>query len=365
MPLPASKIDEYYMRCALELALLGKECSPNPRVGCVLVHDGHIIGKGWHKKYGGPHAEVNAVRDAGGLAAGATAYVTLEPCSHFGKTPPCSDLLIKHGVARVVIGMQDPNPKVDGGGISKLTAAGIEVKTGVLEAECRYMNRGFIRRMREGRPWVTLKAASSLDGKTALENGESKWITGEEARVAVHLMRAESDVVLTGSGTVIADDPMLTVRDAPGSSPARAVLDRRLRVPASAKIFKGGGTTVYTLETSPDVRVKELEAVGARVERISAGEDFLKAVLERLCSARANYLMVEAGGTLSSAFIRSNLCDELALFTAPKLMGRGESYTGSLSFTSMDDVIRLRSVQYARYGCDMLIKGVFECSPDL
>lgn len=364
MSLPQSKIDEYYMRCALELAERGTECSPNPRVGCVLVRGGEIVGRGWHKKYGGPHAEVNAVRDAEDAARGATAYVTLEPCSHYGKTPPCADMLIERGIARVVCGMRDPNPKVDGGGFAKLERAGIEVKSGVLEDECRWTNRGFIRRMTLGRPWVTLKAAASLDGKIALENGESKWITGPESRALVHAMRAGSDAVLTGIGTVLADDPQLTVRDAPGRTPLRAVLDRRLRTPLDAKVLDGGGTVIFTLDSAPKERAAALEAAGARVEYMPE-DDFLAAVLDKLCRDGVNYLMVEAGARVAGAFIKAGLCDELALFAAPKIMGRGLSFADGAAFDSMNEVPSLMIRGISRCGEDLLIKGVFSCSPGL
>ncbi len=363
MALPGSRTDEYYMSLALELARRGTECSPNPRVGCVLVRNGEIVGRGWHAKYGGPHAEVNAVRDAGEAAAGATAYVTLEPCSHYGKTPPCADLLIERKIVRVVSGMRDPNPKVDGGGIAKLEKAGIEVTTGVLEAECRKLNRGFISRMTKGRPWVTLKIASSLDGKIALENGESKWITGPEARAAVHAMRAASDAVLTGSGTVLADDPLLTVRDAPGRTPRRVILDRRLRTPSGAKILRGGKVSVFTLESAPREKIRGLEDAGAEVVCL-AGDNFLASVLDKLCGDGVNYLMVEAGARLFGAFTEAGLCDELALFAAPKIMGRGLSFSDSLSFKSMQGLPELEIEEISRLGRDLLIKGVFACSRD-
>ena len=221
--------------------------------------------------------------------------------------------------------MRDPNPKVDGGGFAKLEKAGIEVKDGVLEDECRWMNRGFIRRMTQGRPWVTLKIAASLDGKIALENGESKWITGPESRSMVHAMRAENDAVLTGIGTVLADDPQLTVRDAPGRTPLRVILDRRLRTPLDAKILEGGGVSIFALDSAPRAKGEALERAGARVEYL-AEDNFLRAVLDKLCRDGVNYLMVEAGAGVAGAFVKAGLCDELALFTAPKIMGRGPSF---------------------------------------
>ena len=355
-------IDEFYMKCALELARRGTECSPNPRVGCVIVRGGEVIGRGWHKVCGGPHAEVEAMRDAGGDIAGADVYVTLEPCSHYGKTPPCADMLVEHGVKRVVAGMEDPNPLVAGHGLEKLRASGIETLCGVLEEECKWANRGFLRRMVQKRPWVTLKVAASLDGKVALANGASKWITGESARRCVHGMRAKSDAVITGVGTVIADDPQLTVRDVSGETPLRAVLDRSLRTPVDSNLVRGGAV-IFTNRSEPE-KIKLLEDAGARVE-VVGGDDFLGGVLTRLCEMNVNYLMVEAGPQVTSAFIASGLADELALFAAPKPMGRGMSFTDGLEFSSMESVPALRGVKYTSCGEDLLIRGVFECSPDL
>lgn len=364
MALPQSKIDEYYMRCALELARNGQRCSPNPRVGCVAVRNGVIIGQGWHDVCGGPHAEVAAVRQAGGDIEGADLYVSLEPCSHYGRTPPCADMLIKHKPRRVVAGMTDPNPIVSGRGLDKLRAAGIEVKCGVLEDECKRINRGFLRRMMNGRPWVTLKCAASLDGKISLSNGESKWITGPEARARVHLMRAQSDAVVTGVGTIIADNPMLTVRDVPGKTPMRAILDRTLRTPPQSAIFDGGEVVILTTEKADAARKAALEARGARIE-VLPSENYLQEVLKKLCDLGVNYLMVEAGAAVTSSFISSGLCDELNLFLAPKLMGRGTSFTDGAEFPHMTDVPLLRDVEYEKCGNDLLVKGIFACSPDL
>ncbi|MEG1602305.1 MAG: bifunctional diaminohydroxyphosphoribosylaminopyrimidine deaminase/5-amino-6-(5-phosphoribosylamino)uracil reductase RibD [Cloacibacillus sp.] len=364
MNLPKSKIDEYYMSCALELAAQGAECSPNPRVGCVIVRDGQIIGRGWHKKCGGPHAEVNAVADACGDIEGADVYVTLEPCSHYGKTPPCADMLLEKRPARVITAMTDPNPKVAGAGLLKLRDAGIEVKNGVLEAECRYMNRGFIRRMTLSRPWVTIKCAASLDGRIALANGESKWITSEESRERVHAMRAENGAVLTGVGTVLSDDPKLTVRSAPGKNPLRVIVDRKLRTPTCAKILRGGAL-IFAQSGAEEWREEHLRMAGAQIERIEAAEDYLPAVLKKLCREGVNYLMVEAGPRVTSAFIASGLADELALFTAPKILGAGPSFSDFFESGAISDAPALKDIKYTKVGCDLLTRGVFKCSPDL
>ena len=226
------------------------------------------------------------------------------------------------------------------------------------------MNRGFIRRMTHGRPWVTLKIAASLDGKIALENGESKWITGPESRSMVHAMRAESDAVLTGIGTVLADDPQLTVRDAPGRTPLRVILDRRLRTPLDAKILEGGGVSIFALDSAPRAKGEALERAGARVEYL-AEDNFLRAVLDKLCRDGVNYLMVEAGAGVAGAFVKAGLCDELALFTAPKIMGRGPSFADGAAFASMGGVPELKIREVSRCGEDLLVRGVFACSPDL
>lgn len=363
--LSKTKTDEYYMNCALELAENGRSCSPNPKVGCVIVRDGKIIGSGWHDKCGEPHAEANAVADAGGDIKGAAVYVTLEPCSHFGRQPPCAELLVRHAPARVIAATGDPNPKVAGRGFARLRDAGIEVKVGVLEKEARYINRGFLRRIKDGRPWVTVKCAASLDGKVALENGESKWITGPEARAAVHAMRAANDALATGSGTILADDPELTVRDAPGRTPLRAVFDRRLRTPAEAKLLNTPGVLVFTAEEVKSAAAQRLIAAGAEVECLDAGDSFIKEALARLAEKGVNYLMLEAGPELTSAFMAQGLCDELVLFMAPKLMGRGRSFTDGLIYNKMSLVQSLKNITISSCGCDLMIKGSFECSQDL
>ena len=359
-----NRIDEYYMNCALELAALGTECSPNPRVGCVIVRDGEIIGRGWHHKCGEPHAEVNAVLDAGGDIAGADVYVTLEPCSHYGKTPPCADMLAEKRPARVIAGLTDPNPKVAGRGLLKLEEAGISVKTGVLEDECKTINRGFLMRMKAGRPWVTVKCAASLDGKIALASGESKWITCAESRAKVHAMRAEADAVVTGSGTVLADDPQLTVREAPGKTPLRVILDRTLRTPPSAAILKGGAI-IITNQSACEDKAEPLRAAGAEIQRIPDGEDFIQSVLKILLDRGVNYVMVEAGPRVASAFIASGMACEFALFTAPKILGAGPSFSEFLKYDKLEDVPVLKDIKYERIGSDILTRGVFSCSPDL
>ncbi|BCK86810.1 riboflavin biosynthesis protein RibD [Sideroxyarcus emersonii] len=329
--------DSQWMARALRLAERGLcSTSPNPRVGCVLVKEGKSIGEGWHVRAGEPHAEVHALRAAGAAARGATAYVTLEPCSHHGRTPPCADALIAAGIRRVVVAMQDPNPLVAGQGLDKLRAAGIAVECGLMEAAARELNIGFISRMTRGMPWVRSKIAASLDGRTALANGVSKWITGEAARRDVQHWRARSCAVLTGSGTVRADDPRLDVREVEvGRQPLRVVLDSSLHIAPEARVLRGGPTLVYT--AIPDAaRHQALQAVGAEVALLTGerGRVDLAAVLQDLARRGINEVLVEAGRTLNGALLEAGLVDELVLYLAPKLLGdaaRGLAELGALT----------------------------------
>ncbi|MDR1740452.1 MAG: bifunctional diaminohydroxyphosphoribosylaminopyrimidine deaminase/5-amino-6-(5-phosphoribosylamino)uracil reductase RibD [Synergistaceae bacterium] len=329
-------IDEYYMHRALSLAWRGRT-SPNPRVGCVIVKDGTVVGEGWHKARGCPHAEVEAIGNAPeDDLRGATAYVTLEPCSHYGLTPPCAPRLAEAGIRRVVAGCLDPDPRVSGRGVKILQDAGVEVSIPCLEAECRWINRGFIKSQTLGRPWVTLKAAAGLDGKLALPNGASKWITGASARTAAQLMRAEHDAVLVGAGTVLADNPKLTVRDAPGESPIRVVLDAHNSIP-------------------PDAAVRPCLIMG--------GE--LTSVLSDLNDRGIRSVLVEGGAKVLSSFIEAKLCDSLALFRAASVMGSGPSFADGVVIDSMGSAVRLRNTRCRRIGEDFLIEGTFDwCSQD-
>jgi diaminohydroxyphosphoribosylaminopyrimidine deaminase/5-amino-6-(5-phosphoribosylamino)uracil reductase len=324
----AGSTDHALMARALRLAARGLFTTrPNPRVGCVLACADEIIGEGWHQHVGEPHAEVFALRAAGARARGATAYVTLEPCAHFGKTPPCADALIEAGVARVVVAAGDPNPKVAGAGLRRLRAAGVAVETGLLEAAARDLNRGFFSRFERGRPWLRVKLAMSLDGRTALANGESKWITGEAARADVQRWRARSSAILTGAGTVRADDPRLTVRlphAVPCVPPLRVVLDARLdALTPQAHLLDGSAPTLVL--HAPGARAAD--ARHARAELAEAplaadGRHFdLDAVLRLLAVRGVNELQVEAGPTLCGALVEQGLVDELLVYVAPTLLG--------------------------------------------
>jgi diaminohydroxyphosphoribosylaminopyrimidine deaminase/5-amino-6-(5-phosphoribosylamino)uracil reductase len=292
----------------------------------VIVRGERIVGEGWHERAGEPHAEVIALRAAGREAEGATAFVTLEPCSHHGRTPPCVDALIAARIGRVVYAIQDPNPLVRGRGAERLRAAGIGVDSGLLRECAAELNEGFIKRMEHGKPFVRLKLAMSLDGRTALANGTSQWITGEAARADVQRWRARSSAVLTGIGTVLADDPRLTVRQAAAGSrpPLRVVLDSALRTPPSARLFDSPGEVLIFTSSADADRRAALEARGARVERLDASEgphSTLEQVLARLAAAEVNEVLVEAGATLAGAMVRARLADELLLYMAPVLLG--------------------------------------------
>jgi diaminohydroxyphosphoribosylaminopyrimidine deaminase/5-amino-6-(5-phosphoribosylamino)uracil reductase len=321
--------DVLHMRAALALARRGLGNTwPNPAVGCVLVRDGQVVGRGWTQPGGRPHAETEALKRAGDLARGATAYVTLEPCSHHGRTPPCCDALIAAGVARVVCAMRDPDPRVDGRGFARLRNAGIEVLEGLLEPEAQAGNAGFSRRIREGRPFVTLKLATTLDGRIATAAGESKWITGPEARREAHAIRARHDAILVGSGTAVSDDPDLTCR-LPGAAPVqslRVVADARLRTPPTARVFataRDHPTLLATVPGHPPATLAPYLETGTEVATIARGHEGLRmaALLGALAQRGVTRLLAEGGAGIAAALLREGLVDRLAWFHAPAVMG--------------------------------------------
>lgn len=327
-----SETDQQFMHQAIELAGRGLYTTdPNPRVGCVLVMDGRVIADGWHERAGAPHAERHALANAGAAARGATCYVTLEPCSHTGRTGPCADALIAAGVKRVVAAMRDPNPLVAGQGLDRLRDAGIEVECGLLEEQARQLNPGFCKRMERGQPWVRVKLAMSVDGRTALADGESKWITGPLAREGVQQLRARSSAIITGIGTVLADDPAMTVRKEdwheasyPGKvrQPLRVILDPRLRIAADAKILTGPGEALVVTGAETDA-VRRLRDKGVDVVSMPAsgsGID-LPRLLSLLAERGCNEVLVEAGSTLAGAFVSEGLFDEMVVYMAPTLLG--------------------------------------------
>ena len=352
-----SNSDHAYMARALELAARGKASShPNPRVGCVLVRDDEIVGEGWHRRPGEPHAEVNAIDEAGAKAAGSTAYVTLEPCSHHGRTPPCTDALIGAGVGRVVFALHDPSEAVRGE--EMLNKAGIETGSGLLATSASALNRGFLSRVERGKPFVRLKMAASLDGRTAMASGESRWITGDAARADVQRLRAESGAILTGVGTVIADDPSLTVRldSFAGDQPARVVLDSNLRTPPGSKLLgQEGETIIFCID---DAARPALETAGAIVERVAAsnGHPDPETVLRNLAGRGINDLLVEAGAELTGALLAGGFVDELVIYQSPHIMG---SETRGLAVTpgwqSLADRMALEISDVRQVGEDLRI----------
>ena len=355
---------EAHLRRALVLAERGLYTTdPNPRVGCLIVKDGEVRGEGWHLRAGEPHAEVRALKAAGEHARGSDVYVTLEPCSHTGRTPPCVEALIAAGVARVWCCSQDPNPKVAGQGIAKLKAAGIEVTVGGLEAEARRLNAGFFSRFERGRPFVRLKMAMSLDGRTAQVSGSRRWISGEASRLDVQHWRARSSAVLTGSGTVQRDDPQLNVRLNYGPwvrQPLRVVLDSNLRSAATAKVFSGGGALIFAAEETaagqPAVSQSAAGVAGAPVKRVarSAGGLDLRAVGRALAELEMNEVLLECGATLAGGFIAAGLVDEMVLYMAPHLLGEdGAPLVGLAAAELPTDAAEFEFQDWQRMGEDV------------
>lgn len=329
--------DHRFMARAIELARRGRYTThPNPRVGCVIVRDGVVVGEGWHERAGQAHAEINALAQAGALAVGATVYVTLEPCCHHGRTPPCSEALIGAEVARVVAAMEDPNPKMAGKGLMQLRAAGIRTACGLMQAQAEQLNPGFIKRMRQGLPYVRCKMAMSLDGRTSLASGESKWISCADARRDVQRLRAGSSAILSGIGTVLADDPQLTIRAeqwleaergdiAHRDQPLRVIVDSHLRMPVTARMLKEQGETWVFSTLSGASQMAGLKQAGANVillDSATASVD-LHRVMAALAQAEVNEILVEAGPTLNGALLEADLVDEIIIYLAPHLLGDG------------------------------------------
>ena len=343
--MPFSFEDQAFMVRALALTEKGRlTATPNPSVGCVIVKDGRVIGEGWHERAGEAHAEVRAIASASQSTEGATVYVTLEPCSHTGRTPPCTDALIAARVARVVAPIDDPNPEVSGSGFARLRDAGIRVDVGLLAAEAEVAHREFLHRARTGRPWMRIKAAASLDGRTALANGASRWITGEAARHDVHRIRARSCAMLTGIGTVIADDPQLTVRHVPCTrQPKRVVIDNRLDMPLEAKILLGEPPLILTVSDDA-ARRKALEARGAEVVRVPGeGKSDLAAVAKLLGERKFNEVTVETGAKLNGSLVAAGVVDEIVLYLAPKLIG--DKGLGLFALPEITDLAQARKVR--------------------
>ncbi|AHJ62840.1 5-amino-6-(5-phosphoribosylamino)uracil reductase [Granulibacter bethesdensis] len=364
------------MRAALALAARHRgETWPNPSVGCVILREGRVVGRGVTAHGGRPHAEPQALAQAGTLAQGATAYVTLEPCCHHGHTPPCSDALIEAGIARVVVALRDPDPRVDGGGITRLREAGIEVRTGVLEEEAAWVTAGFLHRVRHGRPRVTLKLASTLDGRIATASGESQWITGAQARHHVQAVRARHDAILTGIGTVLADNPSLTCRltGARQTPLLRLVADSRLRMPLNARMLHDGAGPVWILcaDGADPARRAALEQSGVKILPIpvasETGQLIIRAALQQLGQAGLTWVLVEGGGKIAASLLREEHVDDIVWYHAPAIMGAdGYPATGVLGLSTLSAMPRFRAVSTRAVGTDIVteLRRKETCSPE-
>ena len=364
--------DRRFMSLALRLAQRGAgSTSPNPMVGAVVVRDGRIVGKGYHRRYGGPHAEVEALRQAGELARGATLYVTLEPCNHHGQTPPCTQAVLAAGIARVVIANADPNPRVAGGGADFLRQRGLQVEMGLLAEAGQKLNEAFFKAVTTGKPWVIAKAAASLDGKIATCTNESQWITGPAARAWVHRLRHRVDAILVGVGTVLADDPQLTTRlpRGRGKDPIRIILDSRLRLPLTAQVLhlhSPAPTWIACTEAASSEKRQALQALGAACLALPErhGRVDLEALLELLGQRRVQSLLVEGGAAVHGAFLEAGLIDKLHLFLAPKLIGgrQAPGIFGGQGIARLADAPQLRDLTIRRLGPDLLLSGYLAAS---
>lgn len=376
------EIDEKFMREALRLARKGAgSVSPNPMVGAVIVKDGVVVGRGFHEEVGRAHAEVNAIQDAGELARGSTLYVTLEPCNHYGRTPPCTEAILKAGIRKVVIGMRDPNPHVKGGGAERLRREGVEVIEGVLEEECKYLNRAFIKYITTGIPYVIAKAAMTLDGKIATRTGHSKWITGEDSRRFVHKLRSEADAVCVGIGTVIADDPLLTVRhrkETVRRNPVRVIIDSALSISEDSQLVKTAQIVPCWVFHGSDVdeeKARKIENLGVRLFPVSDygnGRLNIGEVLSRLGKEQVTSVFVEGGSGIMGALFAPPegrpLVDEVCFFYASKILADSEALplmnSGRVCL-NMDEAIELKKVVVKRFKKDVMIRGILSCSPVL
>ncbi len=359
--------DDYWMKQALRLAEKGwGRTSPNPMVGAVLLKDGKVVGRGYHARAGEAHAEILALRQAGEEAKGATLYINLEPCTHHGRTPPCAPEVIEAKVRRAVIGMEDPNPLIRGKGVDTLRRAGLEVRVGILEKECQRLNEAFCKYILKKEPFVTLKAAATLDGKIATRGGDSKWISSETSRRFVHRLRDKVDGILVGIGTILKDDPMLTARIKGGRDPYRIILDSRLRIPEGAKVvnLSPSKTIIATTELAPRDRIERLENKGARVVLLGSkeGRIDLRACLSKLAEMEMMHLLVEGGSQVNGSFLDEGLIDKLLLFLSPKLIGdsRAPGIFCGRGVASLNEAFLLKEFKVKRIGEDLLWEGYLE-----
>ncbi len=349
-----------YMEEAIKLAERGKgNVSPNPLVGSIIVKRGSVVGKGYHKRCGCDHAEIMALKEAAHKARGSTLYVTLEPCSHWGKTPPCTQNIVDAGVREVVIGMKDPNPKVNG--YLELKQRGIKTKIGILEDECKKLNEPYVKWIKKKRPFVVVKAAMSLDGKIATKTGDSKYITGKEARRFVHQLRSELDAVMVGSKTVLKDNPQLTVRLSKGRNPVKVILDSSFKTPVNAKVVKNEPEKliIATSKKASKSKIKKFRQKGVKVviTNTKKGKIDLEILMKELASLEICSIMIEGGAELNSEAIKSGIVDKVLFFISPGLIGAGLEAIGDLGITKVDKKIRLKRLDYKKIGKDILIEG--------
>jgi len=356
--------DLAFMRRALALARKGRgRVEPNPMVGAVVVKGARIVGEGYHQRFGGPHAEANAIANAGKKAHGATVYVTLEPCNHFGKTPPCTELLISAGVGRVVAAMRDPDEKVSGKGLRKLRRAGIDAQVGLLESEGRALNAPYVKLRTQGLPYVTAKWAMTLDGRIASISGDSKWITGDKARRHVHKVRAQSDAILVGIGTVLQDDPLLTCRLPRGRNPKRIVMDSRARLPLACRLVQTvseAEVIVATTSAAPAKRLHRLAAAGCTILKVRSkdGRCSVPDLLRKLGKMQVTNLLVEGGAETLGSFFKAGQVDRVMAYLSPKVLGDGVPPVAGLGLTEASDALELTDVSMQRFGPDVLITGL-------
>lgn len=348
-----------YMEIALKIAEKGEgSVSPNPLVGCIIVKRGKIVGKGYHKQYGGEHAEINAIKNAGKKVANATLYINLEPCSHWGKTPPCTEKIVESGVREVIIGMYDPNPLVEG--FKELKFRGIKTKIGILEKEAKKLNEVYVKYMRSKRPFVILKVAMTMDGKIATKTGDSKYITGKDARRYVHKLRSEVDAVMVGINTVLKDNPQLTPRLAQGRDPMKVVIDTELKMPWRCNLMKNPSKLIIaTTNKAPKKKINKFyqKGIDVIVLNVKKGLVDLKDLMKQLGKKEIASIMIEGGSQLNSSAIKERIADKLLIFTAPKLIGNGLGAVGNLGITRIDKAVKLKNIEMKKVGKDILLEA--------
>ena len=349
-----------YLEMAIKLAEKGRgKVSPNPLVGCLIIKRGRIVGRGYHKKAGDHHAEVNALKEAGKKAKDSILYCTLEPCSHWGKTPPCTEQIVQSGVREIVIGNKDPNPMVNG--FEELKGRGIKSRIGILDEECAKLNEVYLKWMKTKKPFVIVKAAMSLDGKIATKSGDSKYISGKEARKVVHELRSDLDAVMVGSNTVKKDDPELTVRLTRGENPIKIVIDSKLKISEKAKIVKKepGKLIIITAKTANKKKVKALQLKGVRFihTNLNRGKIDLKEAMKELGKHDITSIMIEGGAVLNAEAIRAGIVDKMLFFISPKMIGQGPAAVGDLGITQVDKALKLKNIDFKKIGKDILVEG--------